>query len=131
MGSPAEDLAITARLAAFTGRKVCVPAYRLAPEHPFPAQREDALAVHRALIDGGKQSIAMAGESAGGNLALTVINAIASAGLPMPVAAALLSPWSDLAHRGDTIDARWHRPDAERPVGPQHGACLRRRAVAR
>jgi acetyl esterase/lipase len=101
-GSPAEDLAITARLAAFAGRKVCTPAYRLAPEHPFPTQRDEGLAVYRALL-ADHAPIAIAGESAGGNLALAVIGRVATAGLRMPIAAALLSPWSDLTHQGDTI----------------------------
>lgn len=102
MGSVEEDLAITSRLAAFSGSRVCAIRYRLAPEHPFPAQREDALAVYRALVEGGAGRIALAGESAGGNLSLTLIGAISAAGLPMPVAAALLSPWCDLTHSGDT-----------------------------
>jgi acetyl esterase/lipase len=101
-GSPSEDLAITARLAGFTGCKVCVPAYRLAPEHPFPAQRDDALAVYRALLAERGRPVAVAGESAGGNLALALTNAAAAAGLPMPAAVALLSPWSDLTHASDT-----------------------------
>lgn len=102
-GSPSEDLAITARLAAFSGRKVCAIAYPLAPEHPYPAQREAGLAVYRALLAGDHGPVAIAGESAGGNLALSLITAAASAGLPLPVAAALLSPWCDLTHQGDTI----------------------------
>lgn len=102
-GSPAEDLAITARLASFSGRKVCAIDYPLAPEHPYPAQREAGLAVYRALVEGGHGRIAIAGESAGGNLALTIISTAAAAGLPLPVAAGLLSPWCDLTHTGDTI----------------------------
>jgi acetyl esterase/lipase len=102
MGSPEEDLAITARLAAFSGARVCAVRYRLAPEHPYPAQREDALAVYRALAVAGGKRVAVAGESAGGNLSLSLIGAAAAEGLPMPAAAALLSPWCDLTHSGDT-----------------------------
>lgn len=102
-GSPSEDLAITARLAALSGRKVCAVDYRRAPEHPFPAPREDGLAVYRALIEAGAGPIVVAGESAGGNLSLVLIHALAGQGLPMPVAAGLLSPWCDLTHTGDTI----------------------------
>lgn len=101
-GSPDEDLAITARLAAFSGARVCAVRYRLAPEHPFPAQREDALGVYRGLLADGARRIAVAGESAGGNLSLGLIRSAAAEGLPMPVAAALLSPWCDLTHSGDS-----------------------------
>ncbi|MFO1169507.1 MAG: alpha/beta hydrolase [Hyphomicrobiaceae bacterium] len=101
-GSPEEDLAITARLAAFSGARVCAVRYRLAPEHPYPAQREDALAVYRGLLSSGARKIAVSGESAGGNLSLALIGAAAAEGLPMPVAAALLSPWCDLTHSGDS-----------------------------
>lgn len=103
-GSPDEDLAITARIAHFTGRKVCVPAYRLAPENPYPAALVDALAVYQALLrEYGARSLALSGESAGGNLSLALIGAAAARGLPLPAAVALLSPWCDLTHSGDTI----------------------------
>ncbi len=102
-GSPSEDLAITARLAAYSGRKVCAIDYPLAPEQPYPAQRDAGLAVYRALLEGGHGRVAIAGESAGGNLALSIIHTAASAKLPLPVAAGLLSPWCDLTHQGDTI----------------------------
>jgi monoterpene epsilon-lactone hydrolase len=103
-GSPDEDLAITARIAHFSGRKVCVPAYRLAPENPYPAALEDAVAVYQALLrEYCARSLALSGESAGGNLSLALIGAAAARGLPLPAATALLSPWSDLTHSGDTI----------------------------
>ena len=103
-GSPDEDLAITARIAHFTGRRVCVPAYRLAPEKPYPAALEDAMAVYQALLrEFGAHSMALSGESAGGNLSLALIGAAAARGLDLPAAVALLSPWCDLTHSGDTI----------------------------
>jgi monoterpene epsilon-lactone hydrolase len=101
-GSPDEDLAITARLAHFSGARVCAPWYRLAPEHPFPAAREDALAVYGAL-SAGPGNLAMAGESAGANLALSLLGVLGAEGMAMPQALALLSPWCDLTHSGDTI----------------------------
>jgi monoterpene epsilon-lactone hydrolase len=101
-GSPDEDLSITARLAHFSGARVCAPRYRLAPEHPYPAAREDALAVYRAL-NAGPGRLALAGESAGANLALSLLGALGSQGISMPGALALLSPWCDLTHSGDTI----------------------------
>jgi monoterpene epsilon-lactone hydrolase len=101
-GSPDEDLAITARLAHFSGSRVCAPWYRLAPEHPFPAARDDALAVYTAL-NAGPGRLALAGESAGANLALSLLGVLGAGGLAMPGALALLSPWCDLTHSGDTI----------------------------
>lgn len=101
-GSPDEDLAITARLAHFGGFRLCAPYYRLAPEHPFPAARDDAVAVWRALA-GQPGRLALAGESAGANLALSLIGALAHRRLALPAALALLSPWCDLSHSGDTI----------------------------
>ena len=72
--------------------------YRLAPEHPFPAAVEDAVAVYSALLDGGRDpsGIAVAGDSAGGGLSLALLIAARDRGLPQPACAALLSPWTDL-----------------------------------
>ena len=103
-GSPAEDLAITARLAAFLGRRVYVPHYRLAPEHPSPAAVDDGYAVYEALLRRAEaRGIAVAGESAGGGLALAMLLRAADAGLAMPKAVALMSPWTDLSRTGDTL----------------------------
>jgi len=76
----------------------------LAPEKPYPAALEDAMAVYQALLrEHGAQSMALSGESAGGNLSLALIGAAAARGLDLPAAVALLSPWCDLTHSGDTI----------------------------
>ena len=84
-GSPNEDLAITARLAAALGRRIYVPYYRLAPEHPAPAALGDALAVYRALLTRvPADALAVAGESAGGGLALSLLIEAAAARLAMP-----------------------------------------------
>jgi len=103
-GSPAEDLAITARLAAILGRRVYVPYYRLAPEHPAPAAVDDGYAVYQALSQRAEaRSLAVAGESAGGGLALAMLLRASAAGLAMPKAVALMSPWADLSRTGDTL----------------------------
>ncbi|MGV7032882.1 alpha/beta hydrolase [Methylobacterium symbioticum] len=92
--SPKTHRPVTGGLAA-RGFTVFAPDYRLAPENPFPAGRDDALAAWCAFAEGGPACIA--GDSAGGNLALAVMLAARDRGLPMPRAAALFSPVTDLA----------------------------------
>jgi epsilon-lactone hydrolase len=90
---------------ALQGFRVFAPDYRLAPENKFPAAIEDAVAVYRALINGGHspQSTVVAGESAGGGLALSLMLTLRAAGVPLPVSAAVFSPWTDLAATGDSV----------------------------
>lgn len=90
---------------ALRGFRVFAPNYRLAPENPFPAAVEDAVAAYRGLLSGGHspQSLVLAGDSAGGGLALSLMLALREAGTPLPVAAALFSPWTDLAATGESI----------------------------
>lgn len=73
--------------------------YRLVPEHGFPAQLEDALAAYRYLLDIGyqPQSIVVAGDSAGGGLTLSLLQALREEQLPLPACAACLSPFADLS----------------------------------
>lgn len=99
-GSPVEDLSIIAPLCAAIGARVIVPDYRLAPEHPWPAALEDCFAVYRALSE---RPFAIVGESAGGNLALGLMHGGRAEGLPLPGAAALMSPWCDLGNSGDSF----------------------------
>ncbi|WP_144144303.1 alpha/beta hydrolase [Paraburkholderia sp. BCC1884] len=79
--------------------------YRLAPEHRYPAALEDAIAAYRQLVARGipPDSIVIAGDSAGGGLALATVLALRDAGDPMPAGALLFSPWTDLAATGATI----------------------------
>ena len=103
VGSPEDDLSISARLADHLGRRVCAPRYRLAPEHPFPAARDDVTAVYRGLVsDVSFGGVVVVGESAGGNLALGLVQSAKAAGLPLPASVGLLSPWIDLTHSGDS-----------------------------
>ncbi|MFF0270970.1 alpha/beta hydrolase [Kribbella sp. NPDC004536] len=98
-----------ANLAAPLSRRSGVPAvsleYRLAPEHPFPAGIHDALAAYRELVEDG-QAVVVAGDSAGGGLALGMLLAARAEGLPQPAGAVLFSPWTDVALTGPSIDAR-------------------------
>ncbi len=82
--------------------------YRLAPEHPFPAAVDDTVAGYRFLLDQGlpPSRLAIAGDSAGGALALAALIAGRDAGLPMPAAAVCLSPFLDLEGTGESITTR-------------------------
>jgi monoterpene epsilon-lactone hydrolase len=98
-----------ANLAAPLARSTGVPAvsleYRLAPEDPFPAAVDDALAAYRELLESG-QKVVVAGDSAGGGLALALMIAARGAGLPQPAAAVLYSPWTDVSLSGGSMDSR-------------------------
>lgn len=82
--------------------------YRLAPEYRFPAAVEDGVAAWRWLLDRrlDAQSVAFAGDSAGGGLAVATMLAARSRGLPLPACAVLMSPWLDMEASGDTYRTR-------------------------
>ncbi len=79
--------------------------YRLAPEHPYPAAHHDALTAWRFLRSHGYAAdrIAVGGDSAGGNLTITLINALRAAGEELPACSWLVSPWTDLTMSGSTL----------------------------
>jgi acetyl esterase/lipase len=101
-----------ASLASQVGRRtratVISVGYRLAPEHPYPAAVDDALAAYQALLRGGTDpsDIAFAGESAGGGLAVATLVNARDHGLPLPAAAYLMSPYADLTLAGATMDTK-------------------------
>ena len=102
MGSPQTHRVGTWRLARATGRPVLAIAYRKEPEHAFPAWLDDGVAAFRWLLDHGHaaKDVLFAGDSAGGNLALTVTHRQRREGGAMPGGLILFSPWADLACRG-------------------------------
>jgi acetyl esterase/lipase len=82
--------------------------YRLAPEHPFPAAVEDAVAGYRFLLSRGFSAnhIAIAGDSAGGGLAVALLVSLRDAGAPLPACAWCISPWVDLEGTGRSMTAK-------------------------
>ena len=94
VGSAATHRALTARLSQTTGLPVFAANYRLAPEHPFPAALDDALAAYRALRERGP--VVVGGDSAGGGLSLSLTLALREAGEPLPDGLLLLSPLADM-----------------------------------
>ncbi|GAA4091185.1 alpha/beta hydrolase [Nocardioides kongjuensis] len=97
VGSPLTHRAAATHLADATGAVAHVLDHRLAPEHPYPAAVDDALAAYRALLDGGlaPERIVVAGDSAGGGLALALALRAHATGIARPAALGLVSPWVD------------------------------------
>lgn len=105
-GSPLTARDLVAHIAEVSRTWALVPAYRLCPEHPLAASLEDALTAYRWLVRelGSSDQILVGGESAGGGLALRLMGALRDAGEALPVAAIVLSPWTDLAMTGPSVE---------------------------
>lgn len=104
-GSPAGFRGLTTHLARSSRSRVLAIDYRLAPEHPYPAALDDALAAYRyAVADHSPANVAVAGDSSGGGLVLSALIALRDAGDPLPAAAACLCPWTDLMMSGRSIE---------------------------
>jgi acetyl esterase/lipase len=97
-GSPVTYRSFTRRLGRESGAAVHVPDYRRAPEHPYPAALDDVHAAYLELLEAGHdpRRIALAGDSAGGQLCLALALRLRERGEPLPAGIALVSPWTDL-----------------------------------
>ncbi|MFU8777528.1 MAG: alpha/beta hydrolase [Roseovarius sp.] len=100
-GTSTTHRAMLAQLSALTGLPACLPDYRLAPEHPFPAQITDALACYRALR--AERDVILGGDSAGGGLALALLHEILAQDLAPPLGIFAFSPLTDVTYSGASV----------------------------
>jgi len=99
---------LTAKLAACTSMDVLCFDYRLAPEHPYPAACEDAMKVwnYLMLLGYGARDVIVTGDSAGGNLALSLVLKLKQEGRLLPRGVVLMSPWTDLTSSGESFQEK-------------------------
>ncbi len=107
LGSPTSHAGMASMMADLAQARVFVLDYRLAPETPFPGALEDAISAYKALLEKGEkpEKIVIAGDSAGGGLAVALMIALKEEGMPLPAAGVCLSPWADLSFSGDSMQA--------------------------
>jgi epsilon-lactone hydrolase len=105
VGSARTGAGLAAELARRAGGRALSVGYRLAPEHPYPAAVEDGLAAYAGLLESGlsPDRIVVAGDSAGGGLAIAALLAARDQGLPQPAAVVAFSPWADLTRSGASM----------------------------
>ncbi len=108
IGDAFQPAGLASQIGQRTRARVISVDYRLAPEHPYPAAVDDALAAYQALLHEGTapSHIAFAGESAGGGLAIATLVNARDHGLPLPAAAFAMSPYADLTLSGATMQAK-------------------------
>ncbi len=106
LGSSASHRKMAGHLAKACGATAFVADFRLAPEHPYPAQIEDTVAVYRALVAEGiaPRDITPVGDSAGASIAIASVLSLRDAGEPLPGRVATISPWLDMENSGTTIE---------------------------
>ena len=127
LGSVRSDGELAARLGRVSGMRVLFPEYRLAPEHPYPAAIDDVLAAWHWLRNAQElsaTSLAVAGASAGGGLAVALLVATRDAGEPLPVAAVLMSPTVDLTSSGASMTERADQDPISTPAMLRQFAAL-------
>ncbi|MGD9864799.1 MAG: alpha/beta hydrolase [Pseudodonghicola sp.] len=107
VGSSSSHRKMAGHLAKALGVSAFILDYRRAPEHPYPAQIEDAVSVYQALVDNGIKpgNILTAGDSAGGNLAVATVLKLRDLGLTLPGAVIAFSPWLDMELSGGTLSS--------------------------
>jgi epsilon-lactone hydrolase len=117
MGSCKTHRDLASKISRASASTVLVIEYRLAPENPYPAAVEDALAAYRWLLESGvsPEKLVVGGDSAGGGLTMSLLLSLKEAGDPMPAAAVLISPWVDLEGSGESMISRadldpWLKP---------------------
>lgn len=126
MGGPDTHRTLAYNIAVAADARCLVADYRLAPEHPFPAALDDAVAAYRWLLDNGArpETTVIAGDSAGGGLTVATLLRLRRDAIALPAAAVCLSPWTDLEGTGASIAANADKDPIVRADGLHKLAAL-------